>query len=55
VLNTKFGKAPPVPPKGHVKVRQELINAAESVQFGKATTKQAAEDFLAKAKAAVSG
>lgn len=52
-LNAKFGKAPPVPPKGHVKVRQELINAAESVQYGRATTQQAAEDWLAKAKAAV--
>jgi multiple sugar transport system substrate-binding protein len=52
-LNSKFGKAPPVPPKGHVKVRAELITAAENVQFGKATTQQAAEDFVAKAKAAV--
>jgi len=54
-LNSKFGKAPPVPPKGHVKLRSELITAAETVQYGKATPQQAAEDFLAKAKAAVSG
>jgi multiple sugar transport system substrate-binding protein len=53
-LNAKFGKAPPVPPKGHVKVRQELITAAENVQYGKTTTQQSAEDWVAKAKAAVS-
>ena len=40
---------------GHVKLRSELITAAETVQYGKATPQQAAEDFLAKAKAAVSG
>jgi multiple sugar transport system substrate-binding protein len=52
-LNDKFGKAPPVPPKGHVKLRAELITAAETVQYGKASSQQAAEDFIAKAKAAV--
>lgn len=52
-LNDKFGKAPPVPPKGHVKLRSELITAAETVQYGKATTQQAAEEFMSKAKAAV--
>jgi multiple sugar transport system substrate-binding protein len=52
-LNSKFGKAPPVPPMGHVKLRTELITAAELVQYGKADSKQAADDFIAKAKAAV--
>lgn len=52
-LNSKFGKAPPVPPKGHVKLRAELITAAEMVQYGKASTQQAAEEFMSKAKAAV--
>jgi multiple sugar transport system substrate-binding protein len=52
-LNDKFGAAPPVPPAGHVKLRSELITAAETVQYGKASAQQAAEDFIAKAKAAV--
>jgi multiple sugar transport system substrate-binding protein len=42
-----------VPPKGHVKLRAELITAAELVQYGKASTQAAAEEFMSKAKAAV--
>jgi len=54
-LTPKFGKAPPVPPKGHTKIRADLITAAETVQYGRATPQQAAEDFISKAKAAVAG
>jgi multiple sugar transport system substrate-binding protein len=52
-LATKFGKAPQVPPKGHVKVRALLTTAAESVQYGKATAAAAAEQFLKEANAAL--
>jgi multiple sugar transport system substrate-binding protein len=53
-ISTKFGQAPPVPPKGHSTVRSELRKAAESVQFGKATSAQAADAFFAAATAALS-
>ncbi|WP_117208213.1 ABC transporter substrate-binding protein [Allorhizocola rhizosphaerae] len=52
-LASKFGQAPPVPPKGHVKVRQLLTTHAESVQYGKATSAEAAEAFLKEADAAL--
>ena len=52
-LATKFGAAPPVPPKGHVKVRALLTTHAESVQYGKATAAAAADAFLKEANAAV--
>lgn len=54
-LASKFGKAPQVPPKGHVKVRALLITTAESVQYGKATSAAAAEQFLKEANAALAG
>ncbi|GIJ46539.1 sugar ABC transporter substrate-binding protein [Virgisporangium aliadipatigenens] len=52
-LGTKFGKAPQVPPKGHSTVRSELIKAAESAQYGRATPAAAAEAFFNAAKAAI--
>jgi multiple sugar transport system substrate-binding protein len=54
-LAAKFGTAPPVPPKGHVKVRALLITYAENVQYGKATPAAAADAFLKEANAAVAG
>jgi len=54
-ITAKFGPAPAVPPKGHATVRTELRKAAESVQFGKATSAQAADTFFAAATAALSG
>lgn len=51
----KFGKAPIVPPKGHVKVRATLTTIAESVQFNKATSAAAADQFLKEANAALGG
>jgi len=53
-ISAQFGQAPPVPPKGHSTVRTELRKAAESVQFGKATSAQAADAFWAAATAALS-
>ena len=45
-LTPKFGPAPAPPPKGHSKIKTALVQAAESVQYGKATPQQAAEDFI---------
>jgi multiple sugar transport system substrate-binding protein len=52
-ITPKFGPAPAPPPKGHVKVRALLVAAAESVQQGKATPRQAAEDLIRQANAAL--
>ncbi|HEX6682318.1 MAG TPA: ABC transporter substrate-binding protein [Candidatus Limnocylindrales bacterium] len=49
----KFGQAPPVPPKGHVKARALLITIAESVQYGKASSADAADQFIKEANAAL--
>lgn len=46
-LGAKFGEAPQVPPNGHSTFRSELVKAAESVQFGKATPEKAAADLIA--------
>jgi len=54
-MATKFGKAPAVPPKGHVKVRALLTTIAESVQYNKATSAAAADQFLKEANAALAG
>ena len=54
-MASKFGKAPAVPPKGHVKVRALLTTHAESVQYAKATAAAAAEQFLKEANAALAG
>jgi multiple sugar transport system substrate-binding protein len=53
-LTDRFGPTPPVPPKGHVQVKKLLIDAAESVQFKKATPAAAASSFLGQATAAIS-
>jgi multiple sugar transport system substrate-binding protein len=52
-LAPKFGQAPVVPPKGHVKVRALLTTHAESVQYGKASAAAAADAFLKEANAAL--
>lgn len=54
-MASKFGKAPAVPPKGHVKARQLLITIAESVQYGKADSAAAADQYLKEANAALAG
>jgi multiple sugar transport system substrate-binding protein len=53
-LQSKFGPAPAVPPKGHSTVRSELIKAAEEAQYDRATPAQAAEQFFAASQAAIS-
>jgi multiple sugar transport system substrate-binding protein len=53
-LNAKFGPAPAVPLKGHSTLKSELIKAAENVQFGRATPKDAAQAFFTASKAAIS-
>ena len=53
-LATKFGPtSPTVPPKGHSKVKSELIRIAEEVTYGKATPEQGAKDFVTAAKTAI--
>jgi multiple sugar transport system substrate-binding protein len=52
-LSAKFGDSPQVPLKGHSKVRNELIKAAENAQYGRQTPAQAAAAFLAACKAAI--
>ncbi|WP_246273658.1 ABC transporter substrate-binding protein [Phytohabitans houttuyneae] len=45
-ITPRFGAAPAPPPKGHAKIRSMLTAAAESVQLGRRSPKQAAEQFL---------
>jgi multiple sugar transport system substrate-binding protein len=53
-LGTKFGPtSPSVPPKGHSKVKTELIRIAEEVTFGKSTPEAGAAAFVTAAKAAI--
>jgi multiple sugar transport system substrate-binding protein len=53
-LGTKFGSSSPaVPPKGHAKVRTELIRVAEEVTYGRQTPQQGAAAFVTAAKAAI--
>lgn len=53
-LGAKFGpNSPSVPPKGHSKVRSELIRVAEEVIYGRQTPEQGAAAFVAAAKAAI--
>jgi multiple sugar transport system substrate-binding protein len=53
-LSTKFGPtAPTVPPKGHSKVKTELIRVAEEVLYGRQTPEQGATAFVTAAKAAI--
>ncbi|RKR88263.1 carbohydrate ABC transporter substrate-binding protein (CUT1 family) [Micromonospora pisi] len=51
----RFGAAPTPPPRGHAKVRALLITVAESAQAGRATSKQAATEFVSQANAALAG
>jgi multiple sugar transport system substrate-binding protein len=53
-LGTKFGPtSPSVPPKGHSKVKTELVRIAEEVQFGRSTPEAGAAAFVTAAKAAI--
>jgi multiple sugar transport system substrate-binding protein len=54
-LAKNFGSAPPVPPKGHAKVRSELVKIAESVTFGKQTPADAARAYVDGASSAIAG
>jgi multiple sugar transport system substrate-binding protein len=53
-ITPKFGPAPAPPPKGHAKIKTQLVTSAESVQFGKATASAAAQDFVTQANNALS-
>ncbi|WP_433382918.1 ABC transporter substrate-binding protein [Actinoplanes sp. CA-142083] len=53
-LGTKFGPTTPsVPPKGHSKVKTELIRIAEEVTYGRQTPEAGATAFVTAAKAAI--
>ncbi|GIE99291.1 ABC transporter substrate-binding protein [Paractinoplanes rishiriensis] len=53
-LGKLFGPtAPSVPPKGHSKVKTELIRVAEEVLYGRATPEAGAAAFVTAAKAAI--
>lgn len=53
-LGTRFGpSSPTVPPKGHSKVKTELVRIAEEVQYGRQTPQQGAAAFVTAAKAAI--
>jgi multiple sugar transport system substrate-binding protein len=53
-LATKFGPtSPTVPPKGHSKVKTELIRIAEDVTYGRQTPEAGAAAFVTAAKAAI--
>jgi multiple sugar transport system substrate-binding protein len=49
-LATQFGAPPAPPPAGHSQIRSQLLAAAETVQFAKATPEQAAATFFKSAK-----
>lgn len=49
----RFGAAPVPPPKGHSTVKTLLVQAAESVQFERATPREAAAAFISQANAAL--
>ncbi|NMO54752.1 extracellular solute-binding protein [Actinoplanes sp. TBRC 11911] len=53
-LGTKFGPtSPTVPPKGHSKVKTELVRIAEEVTYGRQSPQQGATAFVTAAKAAI--
>jgi multiple sugar transport system substrate-binding protein len=53
-LGAKFGPtSPSVPPKGHSKVKTELVRIAEEVTFGRSTPEAGATAFVTAAKAAI--
>ncbi|ROT32230.1 ABC transporter substrate-binding protein [Micromonospora sp. HM5-17] len=47
----RFGPAPVPPPRGHATVKTLLLQAAENVQFGRATPREAAAAFISQANA----
>lgn len=49
-MAARFGPAPVPPPKGHGQIRTLLTQAAESVQYGRATPAAAAEQFVRQAQ-----
>lgn len=51
---TRFGPAPPPPPKGHSEVKALLTQIAENVLYGRATPQEAADQFIAQAPQALS-
>jgi multiple sugar transport system substrate-binding protein len=53
-LGKRFGpNTPSVPPKGHSKVKTELVRIAEEVQYGRQNPQQGAAAFVTAAKAAI--
>jgi len=53
-LGAKFGPSSPgVPPKGHSKVKSELVRIAEEIVYGRQTPEQGAAAFVTAAKAAI--
>ncbi len=50
----RLGSPPPPPPPGHGEVRKLLLQAAEKVEFGRASVDQAVKEFFAQADAALS-
>ncbi len=52
-ITPKFGPAPAPPPKGHSKVKTLLVTVAESVQYGKASSQAAADQFMTQAQTAL--
>ena len=53
-LGAKFGPtSPTVPPRGHSKVKTELVRIAEEVTYGRQTPAQGATAFVTAAKAAI--
>jgi len=50
----QFGDAPSPPPPGHAEVRRLLEDAAQNVQFGRATPAEAAASFFEQAASAIS-
>jgi multiple sugar transport system substrate-binding protein len=54
-LASRFGPTPPPPPPGHGQVKTQLTQAAESVQFAKATPDEAASAFFAQVAEIVNG
>ncbi|MBT8224808.1 MAG: extracellular solute-binding protein [Dactylosporangium sp.] len=49
----RFGPAPAPPPKGHSQVKALLLQAAESVLWGRTTTRQAAAQLMTRARPAL--
>ena len=54
-LSSRFGLLPPLPPPGHGEVKAQLTQAAESVQYKRATPEGAAKAFFAAVADVVKG